>query len=177
MNLNKKIIESKAYKKIRSLTAIRILVIVLFISVLAYAGAVIPGRLVISPSISAGHRLFFYKPNFHQSDLKTGQYVFFEISTSLKKDCRPCTVVKQIACDEGENLTTDRHRNYYCSDTYIGTAKTNARDGTPLRQFIYTGPVPPGKIFAAGNCVDSYDSRYFGFVDKKDVKAIVVPII
>jgi type IV secretory pathway protease TraF len=147
----------------------------LSIAALSYAGAVIPGRLSISPSNSVGHRVFYYKPHFEASELKEGTYVLFDIYTKLRPNCWPCTVVKQIGCTQGMTLTSSQ-RHFYCNGKYIGTAKSFAKDGTPLKAYDFNGKIPAGKFFAAGACIDSYDSRYIGFVDEKKVKAIAIPI-
>ena len=144
--------------------------------VLSFTGAVIPERLSVSLSESVGHRLFYCKPHFRPCLLKKDTFVLFDVYTRLRSDCWPCQVVKKIVCAEGDLLRVDQ-RNFYCNTEYIGTAKPCAKDGTPLQAFQFNGVIPLGKLFVAGACVDSYDSRYIGFVEKKDVKAIVVPII
>lgn len=171
------LINSKVYQKIRSLKPKEIVYFVLAFSVLTYAGTAIPARLVVALSNSVGHRIFYYKPNYNQDELQKGTYVLFDLYTKLRKDCRPCTVIKRIACDEGDVLSSDPHRNYYCNDEYIGTAKLFAKNGTPLEPYKYNGVIPHGKMFVAGACIDSYDSRYFGLIEKNDVKAIAIPIM
>ena len=91
-------------------------------------------------------------------------------------NCQPCTVVKKIVCIEGEHFKVN-HRNFFCNGKYIGTAKTHSKDGAPVKTFSYNGVIPTDKLFVMGACIDSYDSRYFGFIDKKDIKASVVPVI
>ncbi|MFH1675356.1 MAG: signal peptidase I [Pseudomonadota bacterium] len=143
---------------------------------LSFAGAVIPGRLAISPTNSVGYRLFYHKPRFEPSSLKKGVFVLFDVYTRLRPNCWPCLVVKKIACAEGDLLTVEKG-DFYCNGEYIGTAKTHAKDGTPLEAFQFNGVIPKERLFVAGACVDSYDSRYIGFIEKKDIKAVVVPII
>lgn len=162
--------------QIRSLTPRKGLCLLAGFLILSFAGAVIPGRLSISLSNSVGHRLFYYKPQFKPSSLKKDTFVLLNVYTKLRPNCWPCQVVKKIACVEGDVLSVEE-TSFYCNEEYIGTAKPCAKDGTPLQAFQFNGVIPGGKLFVAGACVDSYDSRYIGFIDKKDVKAIVVPII
>ena len=162
--------------QIRSLTLRKGSCLLAGFLILSFAGAVIPRRLSISPSRSVGYRLFYYKPQFKPSSLKKDTFVLFDVYTKLRPDCWPCRVVKKIACAEGDVLSL-KERNFYCNKEYIGTAKLCAKDGTPLQAFQFSGVIPGGKLFVAGACVDSYDSRYIGFVDKKDIQAILVPII
>jgi conjugal transfer pilin signal peptidase TrbI len=162
--------------QIRSLTPRKGLCLLAGFLILSFVGAVIPGRLSISLSNSVGYRLFYYKPQFTSSLLKKDTFVLFDVYTKLRPDCWPCQVVKKIACVEGDVLSQEE-TTFYCNEEYIGTAKPFATDGTPLQAFQFNGVIPRGKLFVVGACVDSYDSRYIGFIDKKDVKAIVVPII
>jgi conjugal transfer pilin signal peptidase TrbI len=162
--------------QIRSLTPRKGLCLLAGFLILSFVGAVIPGRLSISLSNSVGYRLFYYKPQFTSSLLKKDTFVLFDVYTKLRPDCWPCQVVKKIACVEGDVLS-EEETSFYCNEEYIGTAKPFATDGTPLQAFQFNGVIPRGKLFVVGACVDSYDSRYIGFIDKKDIKAIVVPII
>ncbi|NVM20253.1 MAG: signal peptidase I [Desulfobacterales bacterium] len=162
--------------RIRSLTPRKGLCLLAGFLTLSFAGAVIPGRFSVSPSNSVGYRLFYLKPQFKRSSLKKGTFVLFDVYTKLMPDCWPCLAVKKIVCTEGDVLSVNQ-RNFYCNKEYIGTAKPCAKDGAELEAFQFNGVVPGGKLFVAGACVDSYDSRYIGFIDKKDIKAIVVPII
>jgi conjugal transfer pilin signal peptidase TrbI len=142
---------------------------------LASAGISIPGKLAFSPTDSVGYRVFFISGGT-ADHLKNDDFVIFPLYTETAPGCRPCTVVKKIACMEGESLTVN-HRNFFCNGKYIGTAKTHSKDGDPVTTFIYNGVIPANKLFVMGACRDSYDSRYFGFIDKKDVTARVVPVM
>lgn len=162
--------------QIGSLTRKKRLSLLAGILALSFAGAVIPGRLAISPTNSVGYRLFYHKPHFEPSSLKKGAFVLFDVHTRLRPNCWPCLVVKKIACAEGDFLTVEK-RDFYCNGEYIGTAKTHAKDGTPLEAFRFNGAIPKESLFVTGACVDSYDSKYIGFIEKKDITAVVVPII
>ena len=102
--------------------------------------------------------------------------MLFDVYTKLRPDCWPCRVVKKIACQEGDLLTVDGG-NFYCNNEYIGHAKAHANDGTPLAAFQFNGAIPSGKLFVTGPCIDSYDSKYIGFIQKTDIQAVVVPLL
>ena len=144
--------------------------------VLSFTGAVIPRSFTISLSNSVGYVLFYRKPQVKPSSLKKGTFVLFDIYTNLRPNCRPCRVVKEISCQEGDVLTMD-DGDFYCNNAYIGHAKASARDGTPLTAFRFNGLIPEGKLFVTGACIDSYDSRYIGFIEKTDIQEVVVPIL
>jgi len=142
---------------------------------LIYAGISIPARLTFSPTDSVGYRLFFIRGG-NADHLKKNDYITFPLYTKIVPGCWPCTVVKKIVCVEGDNLVVN-HRNFFCNKKYIGTAKTHSKKGIPVKTFDYNGVVPTGKLFVMGTCIDSYDSRYFGFIDQKQVTAVVIPIL
>jgi len=142
---------------------------------LVYAGISIPGRLAFSPTDSVGYRVFFIRGEI-VDHLKNDDYVIFALYTKMVPNCQPCTVVKKIVCIEGEHLKVN-HRNFFCNGKHIGTAKTHSKDGAPVKTFSYNGVIPTDKLFVMGACIDSYDSRYSGFIDKKNIKASVVPVI
>lgn len=167
---------AKLRSKIMSMTRKDLFCLVFGFSLLGFAGAVIPGKIVFSTTDSAGYRFFYYKDSFEQDDLNKDTYVLFDMYTKLRPDCWPCMVVKRIACTQGDKLKIIG-RDFYCNNKHIGAAKPYAKDGTRLEMFEFNGKIPQGQIFAAGSSVDSYDSRYIGFVERKDVKAIVEPII
>ncbi|MFV9690110.1 MAG: S26 family signal peptidase [Desulfobacteria bacterium] len=158
------------------LTTRKGLFIVSGFTVLAFAGAAIPGRLVFSQTESVGYRLFWHKKHFELTDLQKDTFVLFDMYTKLVPDCRPCLVVKKIACTEGELLTVQGN-HFYCEGEYVATAKPNTKDGISLELFKFEGRIPPNNLFLAGTCVDSYDSRYIGFIEKNDIKALALPII
>lgn len=106
--------------------------------------------------------------------MKNG-YVLFEGSFPIVGEGTK-KAIKKAACVEGETLQVV-YKSYYCSGVYMGVAKEQTPSGKKLTNFMYDGQIPKGKLFVTGSHEDSYDSRYFGFIDKKDIKHIVYPII
>ena len=143
---------------------------------LAYTGYMIPQKISISPTDSVGAHVFFYKRNFYPSDLQKNSLVVVPLYTRIRKNCWPCQVVKYVKCDSGDKLEATGRGEFFCNDVYLGRAKTHSREGTPVERFEYDGIIPEGKFFAMGTCVDSYDSRYVGLEDKRDIKAVAVPL-
>ncbi|EAL3751808.1 S26 family signal peptidase, partial [Campylobacter coli] len=41
-------------------------------------------------------------------------------------------------------------------------------------QFIFNGVIPKDKFFVMGTHPRSFDSRYWGFVDRKDIKGVSI---
>ncbi len=144
--------------------------------VLVYVGRAIPKRIAFSKTNSLSHRFFYYKDRFIKEELKTGSYVIIPIYSKIVDDCWPCIVVKRIGCNEGDRLLTTKEGYYYCGNRYLGHAKTHSKKGIPVDNYKYDGIIPKGKFFAIGSCPDSFDSRYIGFLDKENVKAVAIPL-
>jgi conjugal transfer pilin signal peptidase TrbI len=147
--------------------------IFLFVLSLAIAGAVIPSRFTVNLTQSLGATLFLLKRS--PDTVGKGDHVVF----SLKETDRHVPggrLIKQVTCDEGETLTV-REKDYWCNgNEYLGRAKDLSLKGERLDQFVYNGVVPRGFCFVSGHHNDSYDSRYWGFLNKKDVSALAYPV-
>lgn len=153
---------------------------VLTIALMAAAiliGSEIPNHLMVALTNSVGHRLFYYEREQKNVDIKKDSYVVFPLYTDLRENCNPCRVVKKAACVEGEHLKTDENGYFFCVGQYLGVAKRYTSDGSrKLSPFIFDGEVPVGKFFAYGGNINSYDSRYYGFVDQKVVEGVATPL-
>lgn len=131
---------------------------------LVLAALVVPifiaqGKLVLVTSESVPHRVLV---KAHGVPAK-GDYALIRVEHALTDD-EPVTLTKKLACYAGEVLEVD-HRDYYCEGQYLGRAKRQTLTGTPLTGFVHNGPIPDGYAFALGEHVDSFDSRYWGFVE------------
>ena len=143
---------------------------------LVYVGTIIPQRLSVSPTDSVGAHVFLYKKHFRSSDLHKGSLVVVPLYTKLRPKCWPCLVVKYIKCEAGDTLEVKNHGEFFCNHVFLGSAKTHSKEGIPVKAFEYNGIIPRDKFFAMGSSIDSYDSRYVGFEDKNDIKAVALPI-
>ena len=63
---------------------------------------------------------------------------------------------------------------YYCTGDFIGGALPQDRKGNTVQDFKWNGIIPKDSFFVMGTHTYSFDSRYWGFVTKKDVKGVVV---
>lgn len=145
------------------------------ILVLMFAGFEIPKRITVTISDSVKHRIFYKQTFFDAEDIKQGSYVQVELFSKVVSECQPCLIVKRVAGVPGD-LITVYEKDFFCNGEYLGKAKDHSMKGTPLEAYTTTGMVPGNKYFLIGDSPDSFDSRYYGPMEIKHVKAIVHPI-
>lgn len=147
-----------------------------------FAGSFLPGRISVTLTPSVKHRVWWLSQD--TSYVRHGQYVLFHLpSSSLDGMSAPETVItgqdirviKRVGCDEGEELKR-KGRDFYCGEEYLGQAKERSQQGEPLTPSQFSGKIPSGKTFLVGDHPDSFDSRYFGLVEKSNYQAWARPI-
>ncbi len=142
---------------------------------LVAAGMIIPSRFAVSITPSTEHRIFFLKKGPQIRELKKGVYVLFQLRPEYVDHGTPHRVIKRITCAGGEELNAVG-RNFYCNGREIAVAKDLSLKGEELPRFLYNGKIPSDAVFVTGQHRDSFDSRYFGFVRKTEVKAVAYPL-
>lgn len=146
------------------------------ITCLLIAGTLIPYKFSVTLTPSLKHRVYWLTRN--PDRVEKGDYVLFrhrELSTrmGIKKSE---DVMKILGCNERELLTVDADKKFFCNGEYLVRAKDFSLKGEPLQHFVFNGPVPKGFMFVMGQHKDSFDSRYFGFVEKTRILAKAYPI-
>ena len=140
------------------------------------AGTVIPRRIGIILTPSLAHRIFWVSKDPQQ--VGRGDYVFFEDAELAKAVGKPehPNIFKIIRCDEGDTLTVDAEKRFFCNGDFLGVAKDYSLKSEKMQYFDFNGKIPKGFMFVMGEHKDSYDSRYFGFKEKSRVRAKLYPI-
>ena len=152
----------------------RIAVSLAVISALVF-GLLLPERVVVAVSPSLDHRVFVLT-GFTPDRIGKEDYVLFTVRSRFIKNGKPSRLLKKVSCVAGQRLET-RARQYYCDGEYLGTAKRYSLKGEPVDSFVYSGTVPEGKLFVTGQHVDSFDSRYLGFIERSAVEGIARPLL
>ena len=132
---------------------------------------------IVTYSSMPFHMGFVCKNKICLKNLKKGDIVAFRKYFIDKYIPDDGLLVKYIMCDEGDNLTVDKYKIYYCNGEWFSVAKGFDKNGNRVKNFIYNGKIPKGKIFVSGASKDSYDSKYFGFIDKDKILYKVYPIL
>ncbi|MDA8172192.1 MAG: S26 family signal peptidase [Nitrospiraceae bacterium] len=136
-------------------------------------GAEASGRIAVNLSPSVRPRLFFLV--MRPAMIKKGDYVIFK-PAHIDPYINGKTLVKKVTCDEGDHLT-ETGKKYFCNGTvYLGRAKDFSLKEERLQNFVYNGVIPKGFCFVEGSNINSYDSRYWGFLRKSDIEARAYPI-
>jgi signal peptidase I/conjugal transfer pilin signal peptidase TrbI len=146
------------------------------------AGSFFPGRISVTLTPSVKHRLWWLSGD--TSHVRHGEYVLFRLPYARLEGMpvpeavvsgEEIRAIKRVGCDEGEILRQEG-REFFCGNEFLGRAKDLSRKGRPLSPFPFSGEVPAGMAFLVGDHPDSFDSRYFGFVDKNGYLAWARPI-
>jgi conjugal transfer pilin signal peptidase TrbI len=161
--------------------------IFIVIILIVIAGAAIPEYFAVTTTKSLNKRIYFINKGKEVEKLKTGNYVMFSLLKS-KQDDLPAKLIKMIE-DDGEELQIKRigcsageeikniGNEYYCENELIARAKDYSLGGERMKKFEFTGKIPEGNMFLVGDHVDSYDSRYFGFIKAEDIIATLYPLL
>src|SRR5690242_14562067 len=106
---------------VRQLRNNRLLFVVILAAVVV--GTVIPRHVGITLTPSLDHRIFWVSRNPQR--VGQGDYVYFVDQELARKVGKPGTsdIFKRIRCDEGDILTVDAAKRFFCNGEYLGTAK------------------------------------------------------
>lgn len=146
-----------------------------FLTALLLTSASIPERITVTISPSLKNRIYILDRAPSKEQMGNGAFVLFELHSKYLEGAKTNKVLKQVACSGGDTLSV-REKYYYCNETYLGQAKDYSLKGETLQNFQFEGRVPEDSLFVFSNHIDSFDSRYFGFVRKTNVIAIAHPI-
>ena len=162
--------------------------IFIVIILIVIAGAAVPNYFAVTTTPSLNKRIFFIIKSKQIGKLKTGDYVMFSLLKSkpesdlppklvrMIKDDGEDSEIKKIGCAAGEELKNIGNE-FYCKNKLIAKAKEYSLGGERLKKFEFSGKIPKGNMFLVGDHVDSYDSRYFGFIKAEDIIATVYPLL
>ena len=152
------------------------------------AGAAIPEYFAVTTTKSLNKRIYFIDKRESTEKIRTGDYVMFSLLKSKQKNELPAKLLKKLE-DDGEALQIKRvgcragellhniGNEFYCQNKWIARTKDYSLDGERIKKFEFSGNIPDGHIFLVGDHIDSYDSRYFGFIKAKDIIAKVYPLL
>lgn len=138
-------------------------------------GLLIPSRISVTITPSLQHRVFLVTDSSDPREIRKDMHVLFTVRSPKIFGGKSTPAIKLVGCAGGDHLE-QKEKDYYCNGVYLGRAKDFSLAGEKLNRFHYDGRIPEDSIFVLGEHKDSYDSRYFGFIKKKNVKKIAYPL-
>lgn len=133
----------------------------------------------IGVNITESVNFRFYKiyPIDAKTKLHIGDYVLFKYQKEderfVKKGQK---VVKRVACLSGSVISYD-NTSVFCDGKKIKENHAIVSEKYGKVYPLYSaGLIPNGKLFLIGDHERSFDSRFWGLVDEKDIIAIVRPL-
>lgn len=130
-------------------------------------------KILISNTQSLPYTVFLQTPNkeFKTGNIITFKYQFKDYFHYSKGD----NFTKIIGCSQGERIFTIKDE-FYCNGAYLGTAIKQDGRGNIIEKVELNEIIPDGKFFMIGTNPKSYDSKYFGYVDIKDITGVTYGI-
>lgn len=122
-------------------------------------------NFIIPESQSVNGKLFL-----SQDINNNNSYVIFEYNKEEYKNyTKGKLFLKKIGCNSGQYLEV-KNNQVFCDGKIIATLLDKNKEGQELPKISFYGIIPNDKFFALGEHLYSYDSRYFGLVDKKQIR-------
>lgn len=115
--------------------------------------------------------VFIYKKKIDEN--LSNALIYFTLPVQTRLFNKGSSFGKYVKCQGGQTLTT-KHLSYYCDGVFLGKAKTTDINGKSVENFIFNGIIPYNQFFVMGTHERSFDSRYWGFVNKKDIKGVAI---
>jgi signal peptidase I/conjugal transfer pilin signal peptidase TrbI len=146
---------------------------IVIVLVCLIAGAFIsrvPKNLTLCTTDSVKYSLFWTTPyNMFDGQKLMNKYIRLIIDIDLKNaECKQCQILKRVGCDSLSRIEV-KDKQFICDGSIIG--ETHREDF-----IVMNGIIPEDKIFLIGDHEKSYDSRYFGLVEKSKINAILLPL-
>lgn len=166
-----KVIEFLTNKKIIS---VFLLGMVFWFGVTKYLSSNYTVGINVTPSLP--YRFIVIHKGFHDNQLVKNKIIGFSFGFDSKYDHykKGTLFAKRIMCMPGDQLTTIG-RVHYCNDEplYDSALKIDSK-GKPVTEFFdFNGTVPKDKYYVKGDHTHSYDSRYWGFIDKSQIIGVM----
>jgi type IV secretory pathway protease TraF len=125
---------------------------------------------------SFAHRWYLAKRGA-LSDVQLGDLAIFTLA-SPPKDYRAAfynrRLFKQIACAEGDYLKRVNDV-FICNDKEIAVVrKTDSKGREITAHFYYDGVIPKNNYFVVAPHYQSFDSRYFGLIQKEAIEGKMI---
>jgi conjugal transfer pilin signal peptidase TrbI len=137
---------------------------------LVIIGSVLP-KITFQTTPSMVHSVYWRTTTMAQK----GDRVNFLFRHKYVLNNKEVWFAKTLRCVEGDVLKNDGF-SVMCNDELLGFAPPVVIQGETIRPLAFYGEIPKGKGFVMGESPNSFDSRYWGFIDL-DSAIKIIPII
>lgn len=121
-------------------------------------------KVTIQPTDSMTHTFYF-----KSSEAPTrNDAVEFQFHHPFVMDNKEISLTKRLACMPGDSLVIDNGM-IFCNHKIISTGGDMRIGGHVLPTITFDGVIPSDKAFVLGDSLDSFDSRYWGFTQYKNL--------
>jgi type IV secretory pathway protease TraF len=150
-------------------------VIVIAITVLCVAClSSMTSKMVYAISGSLNYKLFWKSDDM---ELRDHRYIMFLFhGDEYYPD--EANFIKRIACLPGQKLAYNGSA-WSCDNALLRNGEytyDTDRVGKKLPRFCFSGIIPDDRFFVLGDSPDSYDSKYWGFVERDSILYTLDPI-
>lgn len=132
--------------------------------------------LDIAPTRCMPERLYWIKLGAPKAVQRGDVIAFIAPKGLMVEPFEGKMIAKQVAGLPGDTVRVANDRAYV-NGKYIGDLVLNQKLGRGPGDFDRVEVVPPGKLFVIGTLPRSYDGRYWGFLDQRDLAGSVTPLI
>lgn len=129
---------------------------------------------IVSESVDKKIIIYEKSTQISLKDLDKERLILFNLDKETKYTSKKIKLIKYPICKEGDILKVDHNRHYYCNNDFIGIARSIDSNNFPIDNFVFNGKIPKNKLFVLGTHEKSFDSRYFGFIDIKDIRGVEI---
>ncbi len=126
-------------------------------------------------SNSFSQKVFIATKKFSIKDISLNEIVVFKNRFKDTYVPKGELMVKRIVCKEGDNLTK-RGNSFFCNNKLVAIALDKDSKNRNIKSFSLKdiNVVPYNKIFVTAENPKSYDSRYYGLIDKTEIVGVVL---
>ncbi len=162
---------------IKKINVTKVLLIVVFILGVYILFGYLSNKYIIcfNFSNSFSQKIFIATKKFNIKNISLNEIVIFKNRFTDTYVPKADLMVKRIVCKEGDKLTK-RGNSFFCNRRLIATALDKDSKNRDIKSFSFKGTqvIPHNKLFVTAEHPKSYDSRYYGLIDKKEIVGVVL---
>ncbi len=148
-------------QRIRKMNRKRVLISIVFTALIFTIINAFYQKIVINISDSHPGTIFWKTDKNPVKD----DYVYFDFQHSLLLNSTKQILSKQLICTVGDQLKVGEKFISCNNKKYLIKRNKKTDSGKNIEQFYYQGVVPKNQAIVWGSNLESFDSRYWGFVD------------